>query len=65
MSILNPRDISTLPWYYDEIGKYFIFIFNLSGVIIYVFFSPIVIFVRLKIFNIYKLLSIILRIIYF
>jgi len=28
MSILNPKDLSTLPWYYDEFGKNFIFIFK-------------------------------------
>lgn len=61
MSILNPRDISTLPWYYDEFGKYFIF--NLSRVVIYIFFSQIVVYVKLKLFNIYKLLGIVLRII--
>jgi len=27
MSKLDPSDISTLPWYNDEFGKYFIFIF--------------------------------------
>lgn len=63
MSILNPRDISTLPWYYDEFGKYFIFIFNLSKVIVYIIFSLIVICVKLKIFSINKLLGIVLRII--
>jgi len=26
MSKFDPSDISTLPWYYDEFGMYFIFI---------------------------------------
>jgi len=28
MSKLDPSDSSTLPWYYDEFGKYFILFFT-------------------------------------